>query len=96
MDIAVRAKARMRLRRRKISQRLLVWEKGFAALGYDPEEFRRDKYGALIKRSDYGKQRSPYGWEVDRIRPESRGGLNALSNLRPLHWNSQKQRLISL
>ena len=96
MDISVRAKARMRLRRRKVSQRLLVWEKGFKVLGYDPEEFRRDKYGALIKRSDYGKPRSPYGWEVDRIRPEVRGGLDALSNLRPLHWNSQKQRQVSL
>ena len=95
MDIAVRAKARIRLRRRKVSQRLLVWEKGFQALGYDPEEFRRDKYGALIKRSDYGKQRSPYGWEVDRIRTESRGGLDVLSNLRPLHWNSRQQRLVS-
>jgi len=96
MDITIRTKARMRLRRRKISQQLLVWEKGFKVLGYDPEEFRRDKYGALIKRSDYGKESSPYGWEADRILPGSRGGLNALSNLRPLHCSNCKQRQTSL
>ena len=96
MDITVRARARVRLHRRKVSQRLLVWEKGFKALGYDPEEFRRDKYGALIKRSDYGKSHSPYGWTADRIRPESRGGLDTLNNLRPLHCHSLQQRQISL
>ena len=47
----------------------------------------RDRCGALIARNAHG-QRTPQGWEIDHILPVARGGTDALSNLRPLHWQN--------
>ncbi|PIP15317.1 HNH endonuclease [Candidatus Roizmanbacteria bacterium CG23_combo_of_CG06-09_8_20_14_all_35_49] len=70
-----------------------VWEKGYIVNGYDPAYTRKDQCGAWIKRLDYGDRKSQYGWEIDHITPESNGGGDELSNLRPLQWqnNASKQ-----
>ena len=47
----------------------------------------RDKCGALIAKSDHGKE-GAHGWEIDHIKPKADGGSDALSNLRPLHWKN--------
>ena len=96
MSMTRRAQARLRLRRRNRSSRssrvVAVWEKGFATLGYDAAMFRKDKYGALMKRSEYGNRESPYGWEIDHIVPESKGGGSDMDNLRPLNWETKVRR----
>ena len=69
-----------------------VWEKGEAIPKFDSRMWRYDDYGNAIKRGEYGLQ-TKHGWNVDHIEPQSKGGGDALSNLRPLHWknNAAKQ-----
>jgi len=70
-----------------------VWEKGTVVPGNDPIYWRQDQCKAWIGRNHYGNRNSEYGWEIDHIEPESDGGSDELSNLRPLQWqnNSSKQ-----
>ena len=70
-----------------------VWEKGTVILNNDPNVWRKDQCEAWICRGDYGNRDSQYGWEIDHIKPESEGGGDELSNLRPLQWenNTSKQ-----
>jgi len=70
-----------------------VWEKGSVVANNDPNVWRKDECGAWIGRSYYGNRDSQYGWEIDHIKPESEGGGDELSNLRPLQWenNASKQ-----
>ncbi|MET3892761.1 hypothetical protein ABIE41_003837 [Bosea sp. OAE506] len=66
-------------------KRLNVFGKGRPDPNLDPAVWRRDDFGNLIRRSDYGDRSSPYGWEIDHIRPQALLGSDDLTNLRPLH-----------
>lgn len=70
-----------------------VWEKGTVASNNDPDVWRKDQCRAWIRRNHYGNRNSDVGWEIDHIKPESEGGGDELSNLRPLQWenNASKQ-----
>ena len=66
-----------------------VWEKAEIISG----DWGKDQCKAWINRKEYGNRNSDYGWEIDHIAPESEGGGDELSNLRPLQWenNTTKQ-----
>lgn len=70
-----------------------VWEKGTIVPSNDPNVYRKDMCGAWIARSQYGNRNSSYGWEIDHIKPQSQGGGDELSNLRPLQWENNMSKL---
>ena len=56
-----------------------VWEKGVIVSNDYKDEWRKDQCGAWINRNQYGK-------------PDSKGGSDALYNIRPLHWKNNASR----
>ena len=71
-----------------------VWQKGLVDLTYDPAVWRKDVRGSWIKWNEYGNRNSEYGWEIDHIKPQALGGSDDISNLRPLHWQSNAARQV--
>ena len=66
-----------------------VWQKARVASSYNPNQYRVDRCGALIRRDAYGTT-SVYGWEIDHVRPVSLGGTDNFDNLQPLHWRNNR------
>lgn len=73
-----------------------IWEKGLKDSRFDPDVIRKDACGAWIIRGKYNDRKSPFGWEVDHIYPESKlkelnvpeSIINDMMNLRPLNWKN--------
>lgn len=70
----------------------MVWAKASPVAFHDPALVRRDACGALIAYGHYGITTSNMGWEIDHIKPVSRGGRTELSNLQPLHWRNNRSK----
>lgn len=79
------------VRGNKFSQLIidLVWKSanplGMTSLKYD-------KCGKLMRYEDYGNTNSSLGWEIDHIKPASKGGSDDLANLQALQWENNRKK----
>ena len=69
-----------------------VWNKGKIIPGFDPKSWRRDICGSNMKFTEYGNTSLQIGWEIDHIKPVSKGGTDELTNLQPLNWENNRRK----
>ncbi len=69
-----------------------VWEKRAGKGNAKPNAYCKDSNGNKIKYDDYGNRNSVYGWEIDHIKPVSKGGSDGLFNLQPLQWKANTDK----
>ncbi|MEP7128945.1 MAG: hypothetical protein ABI729_08760 [Chitinophagales bacterium] len=62
-----------------------VWQKASSAPDLDPEYFRLDEEGSVIKKTDFNNESSIYGWCFFHLQPVWDGGNDELGNLKPLN-----------
>jgi len=68
-----------------------IWLNSKEIPGTNGVDARLDRYGNLMRWSQYGET-TEHGWEVDHIIPKSQGGSDDISNLEPMHWKANRQK----
>ena len=65
-----------------------VWEKSY---DFSPKgQSASDAYGNRIKYAKHGRTDSPFGWEIDHIKPVAKGGTDDLHNSQPFQWQANR------
>lgn len=66
-----------------------VWNSAIQVAGMDKNKYRKDVYGNIIYKSSFGKN-TTMGWNVDHIKPSTRGGSDDISNLQAISVSRQE------
>jgi hypothetical protein len=74
---------------REVNDQTLLQSKFENKIKLDPNEYRLDDLGAIIKKSEQG-QKNEFGWTIDHIFPLSKGGDSDIRNLQLLHWRNNE------
>ena len=67
-----------------------VWSKAKKIRGEEPSKVRQDPYGNRIRKVRFGKD-SPEGWEIDHIKPKSKGGSDHPRNLQAMQTDKNRE-----
>ena len=67
-----------------------VWHLAKKIPGKNPKEWRQDPYGNQIQKSKFSSD-SPTGWEIDHIKPQSKGGTDRLGNLQAMQTAKNRE-----
>ena len=77
------------------TQKDKVWSSSKVVKGKNPDKYRQDPYGNTMYKDSYGKS-SNMGWDIDHIKPQSKGGSDAMRNLQALNASVNKSKGNSL
>ena len=69
-----------------------VWETAKKVPGKDPDLYREDHHGNLIRKDLYGED-AEQGWEIDYLVPRSSGGTNNISNMQVLQSDLSRRKV---
>lgn len=72
-------------------QKEKAWGNAKKIRGKDPNKYRQDPYGNPMYKPSYGKA-SDMGWEVDHIKPKSKGGSDSTKNLQALSTSVNRSK----
>ncbi len=74
----------------------IVWKKAVVIAGCNPEEFRKDAMGAIIRRGDLNNVDSVYGWCMDLEQPVWDSGEVTAMKLVPMNCLNKMRMLDQL
>lgn len=74
-----------------VEDRRKIFNKAKPIKGKNPSTHRLDDFGNEIYFRSYGSN-SEKGWEVDHIKPKSKGGSDKNRNLRPLNTFENRRK----
>lgn len=68
-----------------------AWEQAATIRNKNPETWRKDELGNLMRHGSYGTN-GEYGWEIDHRKPSSKGGSDDDQNLRALNTEANRKK----
>lgn len=74
-----------------LKKRSEIFGKAKKIKGKDPNRYRKDDFGNVIFFDSYGLN-SEMSWEIDHIKPKSKGGSDKNRNLRPLLTSENRRK----
>lgn len=63
-----------------------IWQHGRVMTDADPSIWRQDACGAWIRRDQFGRKHSEFGWKIEAV---AAGGPDTSEVLRPFHWRNR-------
>jgi hypothetical protein len=63
-----------------------VWQHARTMPEADPSLWRQDMCGAWIRRDQFARHDSDFGWKIENVKP---GSADTPENLRPFHWRNR-------